>query len=340
VSGKLRGAIGIALSVFLLWWTLHDVRWGEVVAELRGSNLPLFLLSALAATLVFPLRARRWRVLLEPVAGRLPLGMLWRAVAIGIMVSNLVPARAGELARAYALTRETDRVRFSGAFASVAVDRVFDAIVVLGLMLLAMVDPAFPRGEHVGGQPAWRWLALGGVAVAAAGVALYLIVFFPAHLIRWFEAIAGRISPALEARGRDALLAFAGGLGVLRDPGRFLATLWWTLLHWLLNAFAFWIGFKAVGIDAPFSAALFLQGIIAIGVAVPSAPGFFGVFEWLAKTTLPIFGVGETLAVSWAIGFHLLSFVPITVIGMYYFARLGMHMGDIKRAREAPEPVA
>jgi uncharacterized protein (TIRG00374 family) len=266
--------------------------------------------------------------------------MLWRAVAIGIMVSNLVPARAGELARAYALTRETDRVRFSGAFASVAVDRVFDAIVVLGLMLLAMVDPAFPRGEHVGGQPAWRWLALGGVAVAAAGVALYLIVFFPAHLIRWFEAIAGRISPALEARGRDALLAFAGGLGVLLDPGRFLATLWWTLLHWLLNAFAFWIGFKAVGIDAPFSAALVLQGIIAIGVAVPSAPGFFGVFEWLAKTTLPIFGVGETLAVSWAIGFHLLSFVPITVIGMYYFARLGMHMGDIKRAREAPEPVA
>ena len=45
------------------------------------------------------------------------------------------------------------------------------------------------------------------------------------------------------------------------------------------NALAFWLGFRAVGIDAPFSAALFLQGIIAIGVAVPQAPGFFGVFE-------------------------------------------------------------
>ena len=122
---------------------------------------------------------------------------------------------------------------------------------------------------------------------------------------------------------------------MLRDPRRFAVVLWWTLAHWLLNAFAFWVGFRAAGMDLPFSAALFLQGIIAIGVAVPQAPGFFGVFEHFARIGLVgIYGVPADAAVSWAIGYHLLSYIPITVIGIWYFARLGLHMKEINTARE------
>jgi uncharacterized protein (TIRG00374 family) len=122
------------------------------------------------------------------------------------------------------------------------------------------------------------------------------------------------------------------GLGVLRRPSLFGAVLWWTVLHWLLNAVAFWLGFMAVGVEAPFSAALFLQGLIAIGVAVPSAPGFFGVFEFLAKAGLRVYGVPDDQAVAWAIAFHFLSFIPITGIGAWYFARLGLHMREIGAA--------
>jgi uncharacterized protein (TIRG00374 family) len=328
------------LSAFLLWWTLHGIDWHEVVAHLRASSIPIFLVATVMATTIFPMRARRWQILLEPVAGKLPLGMLWRSVAIGMMISNVVPARAGELARAFALSRETPRVTFSAAFASIALDRVFDAFAVLTLLLIAMLDPAFPKGQLVAGQPASYWLGAGMAAVGAALILLYLIVFFPERLIGWFELVAGRISPRLAQRGRATLLSFAGGLGVLRDPRRFAATLWWTLLHWLVNAAAYWVAFRAVGFEAPFTAALFFQGIVAIGVAVPSAPGFFGVFEAIAKTTLPIYGVSETLAVSWAIGFHIFTFIPITVIGIVYFARLGMHLGDLKRAKEAEAPAA
>ena len=122
---------------------------------------------------------------------------------------------------------------------------------------------------------------------------------------------------------------------MLRSPSRFGAVLMWTVLHWLMNALAFWLGFRAVGIVAPFSAALFVQGIIAIGVAIPSAPGFFGVFEAVARESLAVYGVGPDLAVAWAIGFHILSFIPITLIGAVYFARLGMHMGDLGAAATA-----
>ena len=329
-----RGAIGIALSIALLVYALHDVNFRVVGDTLRRSNIALFALATIAATAIFPLRARRWRVILDPVAPNLPFASLWRATAVGMMIGNIVPARAGELARAYALSREHPRVGFAAAFASIAVDRVFDAVVLLLLLFLAMLDPAFPSGTRVANQPIANWAGGGIVAVVAVLIALYAVVLFPQRVLKFYELVVPRLAPKLEARGRDALVAFAGGLSVLRSPRRFGTVLMWTILHWAMNAFAFWLGFRAVGIVAPFSAALFVQGIIAIGVAIPSAPGFFGGFEAIAKESLAVYGVGSDLAVAWAIGFHILSFIPITVIGAVYFARLGMHMGDLGAAAE------
>jgi hypothetical protein len=329
-----RGALGILLSVLLLAFTLRGVDFGDVAQALRASSIPLFLLATIVGTLIFPLRARRWKTILSPIDDQIPFGPLWRSTAIGMMVNNVVPARAGELARAFALTRERPSIPFSASFASLAVDRLFDAFVVLSLMLVAMLDPAFPRGEHVAGQLVAHWVTLGAMAAALFLVAVYLIVFFPRAIVTVYQALARRVAPRLEQRGADVLLAFASGLSVLRSPRRFVAVLGWTIAHWVANAFAWWIACKAVGIAVPFSAMFVLQGLIAIGVAVPSAPGFFGVFEALGREGLGLYGIDPTLAVTWAIGFHLLSFIPITVIGAYYFVRLGLRFRDLGTATE------
>jgi uncharacterized protein (TIRG00374 family) len=327
-----RGALGVALSAAALWLTLRGIDFGSVLGYIRRADAALLALMTVAATAIFPLRARRWRPILHSVAPDLAFGPLWRATAIGMMVSNVVPARAGELARAYALSRETPRVAFSAAFASVAVDRVFDATVVLLLMVVAMLDPRFIGGSVIAGQSASRVIG-GGAVVAGLGlVMLYSMARFPDVVLRAYGVVARRISPRVERRGHEILRTFVSGLGVLRRPALFAEVLWWTLLHWLVNAVAFWLGVLAVGIDAPFTAALFLQGLIAIGVALPSAPGFFGVFELFAKAGLTIYGVPDDLAVAWAITFHFLSFIPITVIGAWYFARLGLHLREIGAA--------
>ena len=327
-----RGALGLALSVAALYWTMRGIDFGGVLGHIGRSNPLLLALSTAAATAIFPLRARRWRPILHSVAPDLPFGPLWRATAIGMMVSNVVPARAGELARAYALSRETARVPFTAAFASVAVDRGFDAAIVLLLMFAAMLDPRFSGDATVAGQPASRIIAGGAIFAASALVILYLMARFPDAIARAYRSVARRVSPRMEHRGDELLRTFLSGLGVLRRPALFGEVLWWTLLHWLLNAFAFWLGFLAVGVNAPFSAALFLQGLIAIGVALPSAPGFFGIFELFAKAGLTIYGVPEDVAVAWAISFHFLSFIPITLIGAWYFVRLGLHMREIGAA--------
>lgn len=331
-----RGALGFLISAALLVFLFRRIDWHEVQQRLDHANWWLLVLASFGATLMFPLRARRWRTILDPVAPRLPFGPLWRSTAIGMMVNNVVPARAGELARAYALTREVPALPFSTTLASLVVDRVFDAIVVLLLLALAILAPGFPSGATIEGRSVTHLAAGFALIPAALLVALYALVFFPAALIRIFELIARRVSPTIEARGRDALQRFSEGLSVLRTPRHFVAVFGWTLLHWLVQPLAFWFGLKAVGIDVPWSATLFLQGVIVVGVAVPSSPGFFGVFETAGVAALALYGVSAGAAATWAILFHIVSFIPITVLGAVYFARLGLTFGELgSAARES-----
>lgn len=332
-----RSALGIILSICLLVWALWGVDYVAVASQLREANLPLLLLAAFVATIIFWLRAIRWQIILSPIQEGIPIPPLWRSTVIGVMVSNLIPARVGEVARAYALTREIPSVPFPAAFASIAVDRVFDAVVLLLLMFIAMFDPAFPQGAEIGGQPVASLLrGWGTLAILVFCGALYAVVFFPDRIIGVFELFARRVAPQYEERGRELLKAFAAGLGVLRSPRRFAAVFVWTLLHWLVNGFAYWLAFKAVRVDVPASAGLFMQALIGIGVALPSSPGFFGVFEKAAEIGLAFYGIPKSLAVTWAIAFHIVTFIPVTVIGLIYFARLGLRFKELRTAGGAP----
>src|SRR5205085_7402135 len=123
-----RGALGIVISATCLYFAFRGFHWAEAIEHAKRANYGLLLLATIAATAMFPLRARRWRTILDPVAPRVPFGPLWRSTSIGVMMTNVLPARAGELARPYALTREVPGIPFSMSLASVVVDRVFDAI--------------------------------------------------------------------------------------------------------------------------------------------------------------------------------------------------------------------
>jgi uncharacterized protein (TIRG00374 family) len=324
-----KGLLGVVISVALLWWTLRNESFEAIWNVLRASNVPLMLLAAATATLAFPLRAWRWRYILEPTAGTIPYGPLWRATAIGMMVNNVSPARAGELARAFILSRETGRIKFAAALASLVVDRVFDTLVVLLLLLLVVSMPGFPDGAMVGSWPIAKLLIVfSGIALVAL-VMLVLAALFPHRVVGIWERVLGGFAPKLMQRGRGILISFGEGLGVLRDARRSAIVFFWALVMWLVNGTSFWIAFKAVGIEAPFSAALVLQSLLAFAVAAPSAPGFFGPFEAASKVALSVYGVNETVAVSYALGYHLLGWIPITVIGFWYLGKMGLHLKEL-----------
>ncbi|MEP7348193.1 MAG: lysylphosphatidylglycerol synthase domain-containing protein, partial [Gemmatimonadaceae bacterium] len=202
-------------------------------------------------------------------------------------------------------------------------------------LVVAMLAPDFPGTTTLAGQPVSR--VIGGVTLVAIALLFTLgaVAVYPGRTLALFDRSTRWISARLADRGGALLISFTSGLGALRSPRLASIILFWTVVHWLVGSLSFYIAFKAVGIAAPFTAAMFLQSLIALGVAVPSSPGFFGPFEFFARQGLAIYGISQNDAVSWALGYHILAFIPITVIGAWYFTRLGMHLKDISQV--APE---
>jgi hypothetical protein len=316
----------------LLWWTLHDVEFREVVERTRRARWWPFVGAVIVGSLTFPLRTLRWRLLLMQDGVPLALVPLWHATAIGFMANNLLPARAGEVARAYA-ARHLLGIRFTVAFGSVAVERVLDGIVLVALMGVAIAAGGLPRGTAVGGV---ALTDIASVALLVFGVALGLalaVVHWPGPARALVRGTLGRVLPgrayASLTRVLDGLLA---GLDSLKSARRFGLVTAWSVVVWATGAASYWLGFQAFGLDVPWSGAVLLQSLVAFGVAIPSSPGFFGPFEAVARATLALYAVPVAAAVSFAVAYHLAAFIPISLLGLWSLSRAHLHMADLRAA--------
>ena len=180
----------------------------------------------------------------------------------------------------------------------------------------------------------------GGAALVFGAVLLVAlaVVHRPAPWLSFFNRVTHRVLPA---RLADRLMQLAegliGGLEVLRRPGRFAAVVGWSLVLWLVNAAGFAVCFRAFGIPVPAEGALLLQAIIGFGVALPSSPGFWGIYEIATRYTLQVYGIGAGLAVSYAIAYHLATFLPITILGLASLTRVHVRLGELQTAGRAEE---
>src|SRR5437879_6561153 len=334
-SKRWRGAwlIGLAISVALLAWVLYKIDPRKVWADTRHADGWLLLLTVAVATLTFPVRAIRWRLILREGNGQpFPFMPLWHATTIGFMANNLLPARAGEFARAYVASRQLP-VRFTTSLGSIAVERVFDALVMLGLMAVAIAAPSFPAHTLVGGRSLSAIAASTALLFGVLLVMALLIANGPGPWLVLVERISRRVLPARAAdrvvRASDGIIE---GLAVLKSPGRFAGVVLWSLVLWIKNAAAFAICFRAFGLHVRLQDALLLQGIIGFGVAIPSTPAYGGVFEAATLLTLRLYGVDSSLAIAYALTYHLTTFVPITLLGLWSLSRLHLRLGELSSA--------
>lgn len=335
-----KAVLGIAVSLLLLWWALRDVSFAEVVHEIRNADPVLFLLAVAVATSGLAIRALRWKSLLAPTGAEVPFRARYAAVSIGFAANNLLPARVGEFARAFSLGRLAG-VPIGAVFASLVMERVFDGMAIVGLLFAAMAAPSFPATVEIGGVDPRVAARVVAAVTGALAVFLFLLALAPERSVSVAERIAERVLPPSMRRPLvDALHSFLGGLGILRDPRLLVVSVAWALAQWLFLALSFWLAFRAFGItQVPFAGAVFLQSLVSLAVAVPSSPGFFGPWEAGAKLGLGLWGVPAGQAVSFAIGFHIGGFIPVTLIGLWYVWRLDIRWKDVERSEETVEEI-
>ncbi|MCG8467937.1 MAG: flippase-like domain-containing protein, partial [Gemmatimonadetes bacterium] len=325
-------AIGIIVSIALLFYALRDVSVAELLEHLRAANLWYLPAATTVATLTFHFRAIRWRALLLPTGEEPPFSSRYAAVSIGFMVNNVIGGRVGEFARAYALSR-IEPIGVSAALASLVVERLLDALVLLALLIPAILLGAGDVAVSDAVRQIFHVLA---VLVSVGLVTLGVLVRFPKRPLRFAEHWLHKLGPdRLADRVTGILEAFVGGLGALRHGHVFARALAWSVVVWGFNGFSFYLGFLAFDIVEPgIPGALLLQTIVGAAVALPSTPGFFGPFEFGARLALELYSTEPSLIISFAASYHISTFMPITLIGIWYMRRLGFSRGELGKSAE------
>ena len=325
--------VGGLLAVALMVWALRGVHLAEVARHLRHAHLAPIAAATFIATLTYVIRLIRWRLLLRDAdGGPLPARPLWHAVAIGFMANNMLPFRAGELVRTIAAARLAG-ARFTAALSSVAVERIFDALAVVTLSSLALIASDLPPDVAVGGVSVRHAAQVAGAMGVVALLIALAVVLFPLAAERAARAVlpAGRFAERVVA----LIEGIRHGLSALRSPTLLAGTIFWSLLLWLTNALAFYVAFRAFDIPVGFLGALVMQGILIFGITVQLTPGFLGQFEAAIVAALALYRIPNDLASSYAIAFHVTTFLPIILLGAWSLARTPVALSDLRAGRQA-----
>jgi uncharacterized membrane protein YbhN (UPF0104 family) len=218
----------------------------------------------------------------------------------GLACNNVLPIRIGELLRAGWLSRDAP---MSGgrAFGSVVLDRICDVVTLavffgIGLQSVASAD----------------WLvrlAIGAVlAVVVIAVALVLA-----------RVYADRVKRRTRDRPRGRLVPILlDTVEMLGEPiGRRRAATWigLSICTWTLSSLATSLVARSVGIELSPLEAVFVTSALALGVVIPSSPGYIGTYQWLGVAALGLLDVPDEQALAFAILMQASWYVPTTLVG-------------------------
>jgi uncharacterized protein (TIRG00374 family) len=314
----LVGLLGVVISVasLVVLSGMVDLR---AALELFRRTDPLPIVVALGVIVAeLMLRSFRWSILLagrdEP---RIPTARLTPVLLIGYLGNTALPARLGELVRAYLVTLR-ERVSFDRSLGTVLLERVLD------LASLAVVATI---AAWLAGAPAWLTQLTALAAVGGLAAIVLLVAIGIPRIVDWLGRVLGR-SSAVVARALVFLRRFGEGAG-----GQARATIGAAIgisaLCWVLDGSIFWLMGRAVGADLPWPSAVLMAGVTVLATAIPSAPGYLGTFELAAVAAAEAVGVPGDQAFAVALLAHAITVLPLALGGVLALGGMSMSIGTI-----------
>ena len=243
----------------------------------------------------------------------------------------MLPAHLGEFVRVFVFSRKSGLAKTS-VLTTIVLERLFDIIAILAFLMLGLflVDTTNLDPRIV--MSAWGF---GGVVcVGLLVAAVYLIWTHP--VVQFIEGMLDRLPfvPAgIKEKAAGMMEAGEAGLASLRSVKLLSGITVTSILQWLLNGFTIYLSLRAFGINVTPAVAAIVLGATAFGVTVPSSPGYFGVIQLCFMAVLKVFGnAEESVVFSASIYYHMSQWVPVTLIGMFFFLRGGYHFDEVQNA--------
>jgi uncharacterized protein (TIRG00374 family) len=327
--------VGLVISIGFLFFALRGMQFDQVWSAMQKAQY-LWLIPGIAVYFLGVwVRAWRWHYLLRPVK-KIPTNTMFPIVAIGYMGNNIYPARAGEVLRAIVLQRR-EGVPVSASLATIIVERLFDGVVMLAFVFLNLPQLAKLTGTS-GFVGSIQSLTLWGAAAFVGALAVFLLAaMFPFTAERVVNNLINHLVP-VRWRERVSQISgrFLGGLESLRSPQEAIMIFFTSAVIWLLETGKYWFVMHAFPFQVSFFALMLMNGIVNLATSLPSAPGYVGTFDAPGIALLQAFGVSGELAAGYTLVLHVALWVPITLLGAYYFAKEGFKWGQKIEAPQQP----
>lgn len=323
--------LNLGISLFFLDFVFAEIKWDKFANALLQANYWWLVPSTLMLLVHLFFRTLRWQWLLKPM-GEVAFWPAFRALTIGITGNVVLPARAGEFIRAYVIGRSTG-ISKTGAFATLVVERIFDGLtvllVLLGVIIFGVRNADLQRAGMLGAA-----FYLGALAA--------LFVFLSKR--HWADGFIHKVLPAKLADTALGILdGFTSGLAVLKTPKNLMMVLLWNIFTWVAIPVSFYFALLAFdfGSPAPLMASILMLPAMALALTIPGAPGGVGLVQFAVKLTLDTSFVGLPLAADFgekvaaaSILIHISQFAPEVVAGVISFMIEGLSTSDIKAGQK------
>ncbi|MDO8283051.1 MAG: lysylphosphatidylglycerol synthase transmembrane domain-containing protein [Thermodesulfovibrionia bacterium] len=331
--------ISIVIIVLSLAYAFQGVKFSTLLEELSKANYLYLIPAVILIMITYLFRAMRWHYLLRPIKD-VPVKNIFSPLFIGFM-ANMLPARAGELIRAYLLGKRED-ISFSTAFATIFVERLFDMSMVL-LMLFSItffyadvISQSSPdAGSIISKIVMFGWMGL------AFSLFMFAFMFFLLHKNELaMKAVRLFIRPLPDNWGLkivEMVNAFTQGLNILKDIKGFLMSILLSFLIWVcitLTCYPIYHAFGFADMLPALSSLLILNLFVAFSTLFP-APGFLGPFQAACVFVLhEIFKIPKAAAASYGIALWITSMGFTIIVGIIFAMKDNVSMKELSEKSE------
>jgi uncharacterized membrane protein YbhN (UPF0104 family) len=309
-GGLGRLALGIALSLWLLYLMFRDVNWRLLDSNAFMVNPVLIVVAIMVLGFDYFLRLLRWHWMLRVAGSSISLKDCARPFFIGFALNNLLPLRAGDIARVVSFGSV---IGISGAriLGTLVTERLFDLLVLLAMLGASLAWVPAGGGILTWVGPVWTTAGAGLVGLVCGSLALVTIPGISNGLSWLVLHLFG------EKRGHHVMhrvdqLRYT--LALLANPralGGFVAL---SVATWVLESAVFALVLLALERDT--SGVWLAMAAGNLGTLLPGAPGHFGTFDFFAMQALVAFKTPQDAAAFTVVFVHLILWAPVTFVGL------------------------
>ncbi len=336
--------IGLLIVALSTYYVFQNVKVSEVIAALKTVHYLYLVPAIFLVALTFLLRAIRWRYLAGSLK-QISTARIISPLMIGFM-ANILPARAGEVIRAYMLAKKED-LSFSASFATIFVERLLDMLCVLAMLLgiiFFSADSFTDGGSPEGARLMNYMIKFGWISFIGSAFILSFSVLLQ-YKNHWAMKIIDVLTKPLpekwQTKIRDMVRSFTEGLKILKDIKGFSIALIMSVLVWFAITFTYYPIYMAFGIEAQLpmvSSLIILCLSIAIFISLFPTPAFLGAFQAACVVALhEIFGISKAVAASYGIIAWFVTMGFTITGGLFFVLKDNISFSEISSQGEEAE---